>query len=242
MRKIVLYFMFINCINVQLIAQGKPYKTGTAYFDSLKSQPHSIKPTGDFDQRFSFIGNKNKNVSIWGYRIGALINDRIKVGIGGYTLTANFDTNITKLRAITNISQVNQTLTYGTMYIEPFLVRSRRWEMSMVFEIGYGTAKIDSTNIRKTTGNRPSTTTRLSTKREPFVPIGMGLSANLIIPDMKGLHFLTYLGLNGMVGMRQVIIDSDFKENFDGFYWSIGTAIYVDRIFSDLKRKKKSTP
>lgn len=56
-----------------------------------------------------------------------------------------------------------------------------------------------------------------------------------------GLHFLTYLGLNGKVGTRQVIIDSDFKENLDRFYWSIGTAIYVDRIFSDISGKKKKS-
>jgi hypothetical protein len=237
--------VFLFFVLLSANSQTSLRKSGTAYFDSLKKQKPSIKPAGDFDQRFSLIHNNNKQVNIWGYRIGVLINDRIKAGIGGYTLKANFDSNITKLRNLTNVTQVNQTLYYGTIYLEPYLIRRKRWEMSMVFEMGYGNAIIDSTKVIRTLGRRPTTTTKLTTSREPFFPIGMGLSANFIIPDIKGFHFLTYLGLNGMFGMRMVILESDFKENYNGFYWSIGSAIYIDRIFSDIsnkKKKKKAAP
>ncbi len=231
--KLLLFLLFSI-----LILNTKAQTTTLSYFDSLKNQKKSLKPTGDFDQRFSFINNKE--VNIWGYRIGALVNDRYKVGIGFYTLKANFDSNITRLRRVTNISQVNQTLYYGTVYIEPYLIRRKRWEMSMIFEVGYGNAIIDSVNIRNITGPRPSTTKRYTTRREPFIPVGMGLSFNLIIPDKKGLHFLTYFGLNGLIGIRRVILDGNFNENYNGLYWSIGTAIYIDRIFSDIKKKRES--
>lgn len=221
--------------------QPKPYVTGSAYFDSLKNQKPSIKPTGDFDQRFSFIGTNNKDINIWGYRIGLLVNDRYKVGIGGYTFKANFDSVKATTKTVTSTSQVNQTLFYGTMYFEPYLIRRRVWEMSMVMEVGYGNAKIDSTSTRKfkTSKNKDTSATRQTTNTEPFVPIGIGLSFNLIIPDKKGWHFLTYFGLNAIVGMRTVILDSDFKQNYDGFFYSLGTAIYIDRIYTDISGKNK---
>ena len=114
--------------------------------------------------------------------------------------------------------------------------------MSMVMEIGYGNVKIDSTNSNKVYNTRnqvTGTTNNIISKKEPFVPIGMGLSFNLIIPDKKGWHFLTYFGLNAIVGMRTVIYDTDLKQNYSGFYYSLGTAIYIDRIFTDISGKKK---
>jgi hypothetical protein len=240
------FFLFFLSTYIQAQKSPKPYVTGSAYFDSLKNQKPSIKPTGDFDQRFSFIGDNNKDINIWGYRIGLLVNDRYKVGIGGYTFNADFDAkrDSAKLstRTITNISQVSQKIFFGTIYIEPYLIRRRRWEMSMVMEIGYGNVKIDSTNSNKVYSTRnvvTSSTSSVTSKKEPFVPIGMGLSFNLIIPDKKGWHFLTYFGLNAIVGMRTVIYDTDLKQNYSGFFYSLGTAIYIDRIFTDISGKKK---
>lgn len=254
-RRILIIFFALFCFVCSYAQkQKKPYVTGVAYFDSLKNQKPSIKPTGDFDQRFSFIGNNNKDVNIWGYRIGLLVNDRYKVGIGGYTFKANFDSKRDSTRyisrgvttTVSSVSQVNQTIFFGTMYFEPYLIRRRRWEMSLLMELGYGSAIIDSTNSNKVyTGTTRLTTTgssnKTSTIKEPFVPIGMGLSFNLIIPDKKGWHFLTYFGLNAIVGMRTVILDSDFKQNYDGFFYSLGTAIYIDRIFTDISGKRKKT-
>ncbi|MCA6439029.1 MAG: hypothetical protein ACRC0I_06995 [Sediminibacterium sp.] len=252
----VFFFLLLASLHAQIQESEpqarkstKPYVTGSAYFDSLKNQKPSIKPTGDFDQRFSFIGDNNKDINIWGYRVGLLVNDKYKFGIGGYTFNADFDAkkDSTRIRTqnstqtITNISQVSQTIFFGTVYIEPYLIRRRRWEMSMVMEIGYGKVKIDSSNSNKVyVGTAPTPAKNTSaTRKEPFIPIGMGLSFNLIIPDKKGWHFLTYFGLNAIVGMRTVIYDTDLKQNYSGFYYSLGTAIYIDRIFTDITGKKK---
>jgi len=203
--------------------------------DSLpKKKKLSLKPAGDFDQRFSFIDKEG--VSIWGYRIGLSVNDKYKVGIGGYFLKQ--ESAGIKLDATgTPINQLTKSLYYGTIYYEPFLFRRKRWEMSMVFELGYGKAELDSTN--KIRG-------RFLTKSEKqdFIPAGMGYSVNLIIPEIKGLHFLTYLGLNGMIGLRKAVFNSDLKYNYDGWYWSIGSAVFLDKIFLDLaagKRRRAAT-
>jgi hypothetical protein len=198
--------------------------------DSFPHKKLSLKPAGDFDQRFSFIDNQG--VSIWGYRIGVAVNDKYKVGIGGYFLKQQL-AGVRVDAAGIPINQLTKNVYYGTIYLEPFIFRRKRWEMSMVFELGYGKAVLDSTN--KIRG-------RFLTKTEEqvFIPAGMGYSVNLIIPDIKGLHFLTYLGLNGMIGLRKAVFESDLKYNFDGWYWSIGSAVFIDKIFSDLKRKQKS--
>jgi hypothetical protein len=198
--------------------------------DSLpKKKRLSLKPAGDFDQRFSFIGNGG--VNIWGYRIGALVNDTYKVGIGGYFLKQ--ESSGVKLDATgVPINQLTKSLYFGTIYYEPFLFRRKRWEMSMVFELGYGKAELDSSN--KIRGRFLT-----KTEKQDFVPAGMGYSVNFIIPDIKGLHFLTYIGLNGMLGLRKAVFNSDLKYNYDGWYWSIGSAVFIDKIFSDLKGKNK---
>lgn len=189
----------------------------------------SLKPAGDFDQRFSFINQDG--VNIWGYRIGALVNDTYKVGIGGYFLKQELAG--VKLDATgVPINQLTKSLYFGTIYYEPFLFRRKRWEMSMVFELGYGKAELDSSN--KIRGRFLT-----KTEKQDFVPAGMGYSVNFIIPDMKGLHFLTYIGLNGMLGLRKAVFNSDLKYNYDGWYWSIGSAIFIDKIFTDLKGKNK---
>ena len=189
----------------------------------------SLKPAGDFDQRFSFIGNEG--VSIWGYRIGLSVNDKYKVGIGGYFLKQELSGIKLDATGIP-INQLTKSLYYGTIYYEPYLFRRKRWEMSMVFELGYGKAELDSSN--KIRGRFLT-----KTEKQDFVPAGMGYSVNFIIPDIKGLHFLTYIGINGMIGLRKAVFNSDLKYNYDGWYWSIGTAVFLDKIFTDLSVKKK---
>jgi hypothetical protein len=206
----------------------------------------SIKPTANLDQRFSLIGS-NKDVDIWGYRIGVVINNKYKVGLGGYNVNINFDSNIAKTRVSSNnftkVSQVNQRIKFGTIYIVPYLIRKKLWELGILFEIGYGQVLIDSFSVVKrynSTGRTLlSTDIKTNTGKEPIVPIGTGLTLNFIIPDIKGLHFLSYLGINSIIGIRTVIVESDFKQNYDGFFWSIGGIVYVDRILGDLFKKKK---
>lgn len=192
----------------------------------------SLKPTGDFDQRFSFV--EDQGVSIWGYRIGLLFNDKFKLGIGGYFLDQNTASVKLDKKGIP-LRQLTKRLYFGTVYYEPFLFRKKRWEMSMVFELGYGKAVLDSVN--KIRGRFVTTT-----QYQDFVPGGFGFSANFIMPEIKHMHFLTYMGVNTMIGVRKMIFESDLRYNYDGWYWSIGSAIFIDRIFTDIfKRHKRET-
>jgi hypothetical protein len=233
---LIVFLSYCSVSNAQDTDTTKNFSDTSITFDTPVKAPAKVKkrlhlkPAGDFDQRFSFI--ENQGVSIWGYRIGVSVNDKYKVGIGGYFLKQEL-AGIRHDANGTPINQLTKNVYYGTIYLEPYLLRRKRWEMSMVFELGYGTAFFDSTN--KIRG-------RFLTKTETqhFVPAGMGFSANLIMPEIRGFHFLTYLGINGMIGLRKTVFDTDLKYNFDGWYWSIGSAIFIDKIFSDLTKKKRS--
>ena len=197
-------------------------------------QKLNLKPTTDFDQRFSFLDKED--VNIWGYRVGVVVNDKFKMGIGGYFL--NQDTTIVKTDALGRpTSKLQRKLYFGTVYYEPFLFRKKLVEMSLVFEIGYGTAILDSANSKRN-GNRPATIVSVEDKQD-FVPAGVGISFNFKIPEIKHLHFLTYIGINAMTGLRKTIFESDLKNNFDGWYWSVGSAIFIDKMFADAKSNRQ---
>lgn len=201
----------------------------------IKKNKLSLKPNTDFDQRFSFIDKES--VNIWGYRVGVIVNDKYKVGIGGYFL--NQDTTIVKTDALGRpTSKLQRKLYFGTIYYEPYLFQKELVEMSLVFELGYGRAVLDSANRRRN-GNIPATIVTVEDKQD-FVPAGVGISFNFKAPDIKGLHFLTYIGINAMTGLRKTIFESDLKNNFDGWYWSIGGAIFLDKILADAKARKQN--
>ena len=217
----------VSCTSVKTFGQS---------LDTIYKKPHkkiSLKPTTDYDQRFSVL--ENQDVNIWGYRIGVVVNDKFKTGIGGYYL--NQDTTILKRNSLGKpTSKLQRKLYFGTIYFEPFLFRKRLVEMSLVFEIGYGRAVLDTTKTVRI-GTRPATEVIIQEKQD-FVPAGMGISFNFKVPDIKHLHFLTYIGINAMTGLRKTVFESDLRSNFDGWYWSIGGAIFIDKIFADAKAKK----
>jgi hypothetical protein len=233
--RITILMMFLGAVMLCLCNCATAQDSTAKAIMPIEKKKLSLKPTTDFDQRFSFINKES--VNIWGYRVGVIVNDKFKVGIGGYFL--NQDTTIVKTDALGRpTSKLQRKLYFGTIYYEPYLFKKELVEMSLVFEIGYGKAVLDSTNRRRN-GNRPATIVTVQDKQD-FLPAGAGISFNFKAPDIKGLHFLTYVGINAMTGLRKTIFESDLKNNFDGWYWSIGGAIFLDKILADAKARKQA--
>lgn len=190
---------------------------------------HSFKPITDFDQRFCYI--ENVSVSVWGYRIGVLVNDKYKLGLGGYFF--NQQKNIAPVvKTDPAEKSLSRHAVYGTIYYEPYLIRKKHWELSTILEAGWGKVYTDS--LSKTNESITATASK-----QKMVPVGVGLSAYLLMPEIKGMHFLTYFGLNGMIGVKKSLGASANTVPMDGLYWSISSAIFIDRIFSDIKNGKK---
>ena len=193
---------------------------------------HSIKPTTDFDQRFYYTAGETQNV--WGYRAGVLINDRYKLGIGGYYMNKTVDIGMpstTFTRTATAPYTLHKKLYLGTIYYEPYLLRRNLWETSLVFETGYGRTvhyNIDKTNNTATEQNNAL-----------MIPAGAGLSINLKLPPLFHLQCFRWIGINAMGGYRTAIYQQDKQYNYNGAYWSLSGAVFLDRMFEDFYTWKK---
>jgi hypothetical protein len=131
--------------------------------------------------------------------------------------------------------QHRQQLYLGTVYYEPYLIRRNLWESSIVFETGYGR----SINLLED----PDTKEIAGKQNNAFIPAGIGLSLNLKMPPLFGIRPIRWLGINAMAGYRKVLFQDGDTYNYDGAYWSISGAIFLDRILEDMhywKEKKAS--
>jgi hypothetical protein len=200
--------------------------------DKAHSPLHSIKPTTDFDQRFYYIPGETQNV--WGYRVGVIINDRYKLGIGGYYMNKTVDLAVPSTPLTrTNSDQLtlHKKLYLGTFYYEPYLLRRKLWESSLVFETGYGRTvnnTVDKTNDKIVENNNAL-----------LIPAGIGLSVNLKLPPIFHLQCFRWIGINAMGGYRTSIYRQDKQYNYNGAYWSLSGAIFLDRMFEDFHAWKK---
>jgi hypothetical protein len=191
----------------------------------------NIKPTTDFDQRFYYVPGETQNV--WGYRAGVLIHDKYKLGIGGYYMNEQKNLGVaanTLTRTTSDPTSVNKQLYLGTIYYEPYLMRRNLWETSVVFEAGYG--RTVNASVDKTTNG----TQKLNAL---IIPAGIGLSVNLKLPPLFHIQCFRWVGINAMVGYRTTIYQQDKQYNYNGAYWSLSGAVFLDRLFEDYHSWKR---
>ena len=205
--------------------------------DSIQARKHSVKPAFDFDQRFSLLGPEF--VNIWGARAGLLVNDKFKIGFGLYFL-GEFNKNKKVPLDITTPTYAKRNLYFGTLYFEPFIFKRKYWELSLPIEAGFG----------KSIFRTFDSNTNVNTKNEStfFIPSGGGLSLSLKLPAILGWRPSRWIGINFLAGYRYDFKEKYFGTNFDGAFWSVSGAIFLDRIADDIhywrsvKKFKRSIP
>ncbi|HXC06808.1 MAG TPA: hypothetical protein VNZ86_18750 [Bacteroidia bacterium] len=237
MRTILLFFTSLLLVFLvpasALCSEQKHDTLQTGHPDTTYVKKHhhpvSIKPTTDFDQRFSFI--RNNSVNIWGQRGGILLNEELKVGVGAYYMD---DAKISSRNTNPTIGgrYVKQSLLFGTAYVEPFLLRRKYWELSVPFEIGFGKA---NSKVFETSNDL----FLRSTSRD-FLPTGAGLSLSFKLPALPHFKPLSWIGINFLAGYRYCLLQNVYKTDYDGAFWSISGAIFLDRVFDDCRTWKKN--
>ena len=194
----------------------------------------TVEPTFDFDQRFYYTPDWRQN--IWGYRGGIIIDKKYKLGIGAYYENDKKEFDIT-----TGLAQrfkcsdpftLQQKMVMASFYYEPFLYRAELWETSIVSEIGYGKVKqayIFEANKSLSFANNGV-----------VIPFGLGWSVNLKGPIIPKFKPISWLGVNFIAGYRtDILFNSVNNTSFNGWYWSLSGAFYLDRISNDIKAYKK---
>ncbi|MET4075241.1 hypothetical protein [Hymenobacter sp. UYCo722] len=188
------------------------------------------------DNRQSFV--QASAVHIIGLNAGIVLpNRRWRVGLGAYTLSRSYgDLYVYQIRNGKRTKKIIDTLTpqLDLTYFTPnvsYVFFQRRWlEISLPVDFGLGRSHYTETNQN----NQVRTDTR-----GLFFPVEAGV--NVLIKPFR------WLGVSGSVGYRKSVFEIDYKEDFDGSYFSYRLNVFVGAIWRDwrayrLQRRPAAPP
>ena len=176
----------------------------------------------EFDNRQSFV--QASAVRIIGLNAGILLpNRRWRIGLGGYTLRRNYaDLYVYQVRNGKRTKKIIDTytpelnLTYFTPNIS-YVFLQRRWlEISLPVGVGLGRSYYVETDGA---GNTQNSTRGL------FFPVEAGV--NVLVKPFR------WAGVSGSVGYRKSVFEVNYKEDFDGLYFSYRLNLFVGAIWRD---------
>ena len=180
------------------------------------------------DNRDSFV--QSSAVRVIGLNAGVVLpGRRWRVGLGAYTLSRSYtDLYIYQYRKGRRTKKILDTLTpsLSLSYFTPnlsYVFLQRRWlEVSVPLEVGLGSSHYTITN------ERGSLTTDNSGL---FVPVEIGLAV-LLKPTR-------WVGVSGSVGYRKSVLEIDYKDDFDGWYFSYRLNVFVGVIWRDWRQHQQ---
>ena len=174
------------------------------------------------DNRQSFV--QASAVHIIGVNAGIMLpNRRWRVGLGGYTLSRSYgDLYVYQIKNGKRTKKVVSTLTpqLDLTYFTPnisYVFLQRRWlEISLPVAFGLGRSHYTETNQY----DQLQTDTR-----GLFFPVEAGV--NVLVKPFR------WVGVSGSVGYRKSVFEIDYKEDFDGLYFSYRLNVFVGAIWRD---------
>lgn len=180
------------------------------------------------DNRQSFL--QASAVRIIGLNAGVMLpGGRWRLGLGGYILKRDYaDLYVYQYRNNRRTHKILDTLTpqLNLTYLTPnvsYAVFRRPWlEVSVPVEVGLGRSRYTETDLagKITTDHRGL-----------FVPVEAGLAV-LVKP-------LRWAGASGSVGYRKSVLEIDYKEDFDGLYFSYRLNVFVGAIWRDVRHRRQ---
>ena len=176
------------------------------------------------DNRQSFV--QASAVRVIGLNAGVVLpGGRWRLGLGGYTLSRSYaDLYIYQYKNGKRTKKIIDTLTpqLDLIYFTPnvsYVVFQRPWlEISVPVGIGLGGSRYVVTD---------QTGSPTVDKSGVFLPVEAGLAV-LIKP-------VRWVGVSGSVGYRKSVMEIDYKEDFDGLYFSYRVNVFVGVIWRDLR-------
>lgn len=180
------------------------------------------------DNRNSFV--QSSAVYIIGLNAGLVLpGQRWRVGLGGYTLRRDYaDQFVYQYKNGKRTKKIADTLTpqLSLTYLTPnisYVFFQRRWlEISIPLEAGLGRSHYTETDQN---GNTQVDNHGL------FVPIEAGLAV-LVRP-------IRWVGVSGSVGYRKSVLETDYKDDFDGMYFSYRLNVFVGAIWRDWRQYRQ---
>lgn len=180
------------------------------------------------DNRQSFV--QASAVRIIGLNAGIVLpNRRWRLGLGGYTLSRSYsDLYVYQIRNGKRTKRIVDTLTpqLDLTYFTPnvsYVFFQRPWlEISLPVEFGLGRSHYTETNQN----NQVKTDTR-----GLFFPVEAGV--NVLVKPFR------WVGVSGSVGYRKSVFEVDYKQDFDGLYFSYRLNVFVGTIWRDMRARHR---
>ena len=181
------------------------------------------------DNRESFV--QSSAVQIIGLNAGLVLpGGRWRFGLGGYTLRRDYANLYTyqykngkRTKKIAGTLTPQLSLTYLTPNVS-YVFFQRPWlEVSVPLEAGLGRSRYTETDQQDNI---------ITESHGLFVPVQAGLAV-LIRP-------VRWVGVSGSVGYRKSVLAVDYKEDFDGMYYSYRLNVFVGAIWRDWRRYQRS--
>ncbi len=245
----------IFCLIILLYFETFAYK----YPSEIIGKPAEYKPKKirfqfQLDFRNSFVGRKTIPVAVYGVNIGIKLKDKYRYGIGFYYINQNSPTKsalnelgkqvkLTKGEYQTNpvyFASRHLLLYYGTVNFTYTLFQHKFFIIDIPLELGFGGYNIrfddfETSKNQTIEAQNMAEINRTKLDNNPgrsgvFVPLLGGLALTI------KLHRYFYPEFSG--GYRKTILESDFKADFDGFYYHIGYQINFLEIYKDVFKKK----
>jgi hypothetical protein len=175
------------------------------------------------DNRDSFV--QASAVRIIGLNVGVVPRGKpYRLGLGAYTLRRSYADLYTyagkgKNRRLKDTFTPALGLTYFTPNFSYTFFQRRFIELSLPIDVGLGRSHytITDENGKVTTDNRGL-----------FIPAEIGLGV-LLKPTR-------WVGISGAAGYRVSLKEIDYKEDFDGWYYSYRLNLFVGNIWHDCRR------
>ena len=177
------------------------------------------------DNRASFL--HSSAVRVIGLNAGVLLpGRRWRLGLGGYTLSRDYADLYTyqykngkRTKKILDTLTPQLSLTYLTPNVSYIFFRGKWLELSAPIGVGVGRSHYTETDQN---GNIHTN------NRGLFVPVEVGLAV-LVKP-------LRWAGVSGGLGYRKSVLEIDYKDDFDGWYFSYRLNLFVGVIWRDWQQ------
>jgi hypothetical protein len=174
-----------------------------------------------FDNRNSFV--RDSPVKINGLNVGIKYKERYRFGVGAYAMRRDYTDH-------TYVSTHNPKDT-----VQPFLALSfvtpnfaytflnHPWlELSIPVEVGLGKSHYSLRNTREQL---------IKDHRGMFMPATLGFG--LLLKPTR------WVGFSSSAGYRISLMATDFKGNFDGWYYSYRVNVFLGNILTDYRQSRE---
>jgi len=181
-----------------------------------------LVPSLIIDNRNSFV--QASAVRIIGLNVGVMPRGKpYRLGVGGYTLRRSYSQLYTysgkgKATKLKDTFTPELSLTYFTPNFAYTFYNRRFIELSIPVDIGLGHSHYTITNENGTV---------TTDSRGLFFPAEVGLG--LLLKPTR------WAGISGAVGYRLSLKEIDYKEDFDGWYYSYRLNLFAGNIWHDWR-------